>query len=64
MPWMTEVTKGQTGDLVLLARKVVVVWIPFPAEHCERLPYWRFQFHFLLTAVRKYVLSAQEIIPL
>ena len=51
-------------NLGLLAGKVVIVRIPFPAEHRERLPYWRFQLHFLLAAVREYVLDAQEIITL
>jgi hypothetical protein len=51
-------------NLALLAREVVVIRIPFPAEHCKCLPNWGFQLHFLLAAVGNYVLSTQEIIPL
>lgn len=62
----TGVHKKKTTDqsLVLLAREVVVVWISFPAEHCERLPHWRFQWCLLITTMRKYVDHAQEIIIL
>ena len=57
--------KKMTGEsLVLLARKVVVVWISFPTEHCECLPHWRFLLCLLITTVRKYVVDAQEIILL
>lgn len=50
--------------LVLLARKVVVIWISFPTEHRKCLPHGRFQWCLLLSTVRKYVIDTQEIIIL
>lgn len=67
MQYKTMIVKEQqmgNRNSMLLARKVVVIRIPFPTEHCKGLPHWRFQRYFLFTAVRKYVLDTQEIIVL
>jgi hypothetical protein len=51
-------------SLLLLAKKVVVIWISFPTEHRKCLPHRRFQLSLLLTTVWKYVFDTQEFIIL
>jgi len=46
-----EQTREMRFNLVLLAGKMVVVWISFPTEHCKCLPHWRFQRCLLVTTV-------------